>query len=84
MCFRQNRIIRSEYVSSSGGNLRLFFRKAGTTVEQRQGDCGYTTGTDEIVVQLEGAPGFDSGYCAHYFPATMAGLKAAHSAMNEC
>ena len=83
MCFKKNSIIRSEYVQGSGGSRRMFFRKEGTVVEQRQGDCGYTSGDNTIVVQWDGSPEFDSGYHARYFPATMAGLKAAHAAMDE-
>lgn len=37
---------------------------------------------DCIIVQWEGTPSHDSGYHAHYFPATMKGLKLAHDTMN--
>ena len=80
--FDQNQIIRSEYVSGSGGHRRMFFRKSGTAVEQRQGDCGYTAGEDSVIIQWDGAPTFDSGYHASYFPPTTDGLKAAHAEMD--
>lgn len=82
MCFKKDSIIRSEYVNGSGGSRRMFFRKEGTVVEHRQGDCGYIS-DNTIVVQWGGSPEYDSGYYARYFPATMAGLKAAHAAMDE-
>lgn len=81
MCFKKNRTIRSDYVQGSGGFRRLFFRAAGTGVGQ--GDCGYSAGENSFVIQWDGAPEFDSGYHAHHFPATMAGLKAAHAVMDE-
>jgi hypothetical protein len=83
MCFKKNRIIRTEYVHGSGGHRSMFFRKEGTDVVQRRGDCGYREGESLIIVQWDGSPEFDSGYHARYFPATMAGLKAAHTAMDE-
>ncbi len=83
MCFAKNQVVRSDYVQGSGGHRRMFFRAAGTTVEQRAGDCGYTAGESSIIVQWDGSPEFDSGYMARHFSPTMAGLKAAHAAMNE-
>jgi len=80
-CFSENKIIRSEYVAGSGGNRRMFFRAAGTAVQHRQAE--YVAGESAIVVQWDGTPEFDSGYHARYFPATMAGMKAAHDVMNE-
>lgn len=80
-CFKENRFIRSDYVPGSGGHRRMFARKKGTAVEQRQGD-GYVAGEDEIIIQWGGTPHYDSGYHAHYFPATMYGLKQAHAEMN--
>lgn len=77
-CFRENRIIRREYIPGSEGYLNVFFRKAGTAVEQRNGDCGYTEGEDCIVIQWEGTPTYDSGYSEGKYPATMKGLKNAH------
>ena len=81
--FKENRVIRSEYVNGSGGYRRMFVRLSGTRVERRQAECGYVEGEDAIVIQWDGSPGYDSGYHARYFPATMAGLKAAHALMNE-
>ena len=57
-------------------------RLSGTIVEQQQGDCRYLAGEDVIVIQWGGSPAHDSGYHAHYFPATMTGLRAAHREMN--
>lgn len=83
MCFKKNRIIRSDYVQGSGGFRRIFFRKEGTAVEHKRDDCGYKDCESLIIVQFDGLPEYDSGYHARYFPATMAGLKAAHTAMDE-
>lgn len=82
-CFRKNQIIRSDYVVGSENFRRLFFRKVGTPVEQQQGDCRYITSDDTLVIQWAGAPGFDSGYHARYFPPTMVGLKQAHAEMDS-
>ena len=81
-CFRVNQVVRSEYVSGTDGFRRLFFRKKGTSVSQ-QADCGYTAGDDTLVIQWEGSPAVDSGYHARIFPPTMAGLRAAHAAMDS-
>ena len=81
-CFKRNRVLRSEYVCGSDGYRRMFVRLAGTVVERHK-DCGYVVRKDSIVIQWDGSPDFDSGYHASHFPATMAGLKAAHAAMNS-
>ena len=81
-CFNENLTIRSEYVSGSDGHCRMFFRKAGTAVKQRHGDCVYAAGEDSVVIQWDGSPTYDSGYHARYFPPTMAGLKQAHAEMD--
>ena len=80
-CFKRNRVIRSEHVKDSGGQRRMFVRLAGTAVEQWQGDCRFIEGENAIIIQRYGLPNYDSGYHARYFPATMAGLKAAHAVM---
>ena len=81
-CFRFNRIVRSDYARGTDGFRRLFFRKAGTLVFQ-QGTCGYRAGCSSLVVQWGGSPEVDSGCHAREFPPTMAGLKAAHAAMDS-
>ncbi len=80
-CFNKNKIIRSEYIKDSGGYRRMFFRKSGTVVEQRQGGCG-VAGESSVIVQWDGSPTHDSGYHARYFPPTMAGLEQAHAEMD--
>ena len=81
-CFKVNRIVRSDYVRGTDGFRRLFFRAKGTLVLQ-QGTCGYRAGDGSLVVQRGGSPEVDSGCHAREFPPTMAGLKAAHAAMDS-
>ena len=86
-CFRKNATIRSERERGSDGFNRMFFRKAGTAVEQpsvfAQPPREYVAAKDTIVIQWEGTPEFDSGYNAYHFPATMRGLKEAHGVMDR-
>lgn len=81
-CFKDNRIVRSDYVRGTDGFRRLFFRAKGTLVLQ-QGTCGYRAGDGSLVVQWGGSPEVDSGYQAIEFPPTMAGLKEAHAYMDS-
>jgi hypothetical protein len=81
-CFKVNRIVRSDYVRGTDGFRRLFFRQRGTLVFQ-QGSCGYLAGASTLVVQWGGSPEVDSGCHAREFPPTMAGLRAAHAAMDS-
>jgi hypothetical protein len=81
-CFRVNCIVRSDYVRGSDGFRRLFFRAKNTLVLQ-QGTCGYRAGASSLVVQWGGSPEVDSGCHAREFPPTMAGLRAAHAAMDS-
>ena len=79
----QNKIIRNDYVKGSGGYRCMFYRQRGTYVEHRQKDCEYIAEDNSIVIQWEGAPDYDSGYCSWYFPPTAEGLKEAHAKMDK-
>ena len=82
-CFKENRVIRSEYVKGSEGYRRMFVRLSGTAVAHSQIQHGYVADDDAIIIQWDGTPSYDSGYHGYHFPATRAGLKAAHALMNE-
>lgn len=78
-----NHVIRTQIDKTQGVTRRMFLRMKGTSVSQsKYSDGGYRAGESSIIIQANGSPSYDSGCHAQYFPATLDGLKDAHTVMD--
>ena len=78
-----NHTIRTQIDKTQGVVRRMFLRMKGTSVSQsKYSDGGYLVGESSIIIQANGSPSYDSGLSARYFPATLEGLKDAHTVMD--
>lgn len=75
---KKNVILRDHYIYGSGGHLRLFTRAKGTVVGSRDG--ARVAWRDEVIVQWEGAPEYNSHYAAEMWADTPTNRKRAHVA----
>jgi hypothetical protein len=78
------RLILANHVIRKIGDRRMFLRMKDTSVSTCYFfDDDYTESESVIIIQCFGSPSHDSGFEAQRFPATLEGLKKAHTVMES-